>query len=81
MLGWSRTKTGWVAVAGEGPVELGLGPVELGQAVAGALVADVVDQAGDAVHREQVGPLALGQQPGRDREVLGRGEALEVVAV
>ena len=59
---------------GEGAVQLGLDPVELGEPVAGALVADVVDEPGVAVDGHQVCSLPAWQQPGRDDEVLAGGE-------
>ena len=55
------------------PIELALGPIEQSVAVAQDLVADVVDQAGDAVDRQQRLPPPAAEQGDRHREVLLSG--------
>jgi hypothetical protein len=54
-------------------VQLVLHPVQLRVAVAGLLVADVVDEARVAVERDQVVALGLGEHAAGDAEVLRRG--------
>ena len=52
--------------------DVGLDQVEQRQPIAVGGVADVVDEAGEAVDALQVGPRAGRDDPQRDREVLGR---------
>ncbi len=52
------------------PLQVGLELVKQRQPVALSLVAGVVDQPGEAVHRQQVGPHTAGQEQARDGEVL-----------
>jgi hypothetical protein len=55
----------------EGALEILLERVERGEPVARVLVADEVDEAREAVDREQVLAVGAGQEAERDREVLG----------
>ena len=59
--------------SGEEAVELVLDPVEGGAAVAGILVAEVVDEPGVSVDGPQMVAHGSGQQPQRDGEVLSGG--------
>ena len=54
-------------------VEVSLQLLKRGQAVARGGVAELVDQACEAVDRQQVRAHTPGQQPARDREVLAPG--------
>ena len=56
---------------GERALEILLEHVEGGEAVAFVLVADEVDQAREAVDREEVLAVRARQEAERDREVLG----------
>src|SRR5438552_7278844 len=51
-------------------LEVALDPVQGGEAVALRGVAELVDEACEAVEREQVGAAAAGEQAARDGEVL-----------
>ena len=59
--------------AERGSIELRFGPVELGQPVPLGLVADVIDEPGEAVDGEQMGPHGAGQRARGHREVLRTG--------
>jgi uncharacterized protein len=61
-----------LGVAGVGPLQVGLDSVEERKPVAGRLVTDVVDEAGEPVDGAEPLPLALGEEAQRDREVLAR---------
>jgi hypothetical protein len=66
---------------GERALEILLEHVERGEAVALVLVAHEVDEAREAVDREEVLAIATRQDAERDREVLGAGAREDLVGL